>query len=90
MKTTVSTFHIEITDTFGGDANYSWKKEFLVVASSLRGAITKLAKSQGAGWLKEWDCGDTARYNLQGAAICAFVSYMPESALSQHNTVKYI
>jgi hypothetical protein len=83
-------YHIEITDTFGGEANYSWKKDFIVSAKSPRGAITKLAKSQGSGWRKHWDSGDTVRYNLAGACICAFVAYLPESAVSSYNHVKRI
>lgn len=78
-------YHIEITDTFGGEANYCWKKEYLVKANTVRGAITKLAKSQGGGWRKDWGDSDTTRYNLKGACVCAFVMYLPESAVSSFN-----
>lgn len=84
----METYHIEVTDTFGGEANYCWKKDFLVSAKSAQGAITKLAKSEGAGWRKNWDSGDTVRYDMQGACICAFVSYLPDSAISSYNGVK--
>jgi len=83
-------YHIEVTDTYGGEANYSWKKDWLVAANSPQGAISKLAKAEGSGWRKEWDSGDTVRYNLAGACICAFVSYLPESAVSSYNGVKRI
>lgn len=71
----LSTYHIEITDTFGGEANYCWKREYLVKASSARGAIGILARKDGAGWRKAWDDGMTARYDLQGACVCAFVTF---------------
>jgi len=86
----MDTYHIEITDTFGGEANYSWKKDFLVKANTARGAITKLAKSEGGGWRADWDSGDTVRYNLGGCCVCAFVSYIPESAVSSYNGIKTI
>ena len=85
-----STFHIEITDTFGGEANYSWRKQWLVKATTARGAIYKLAKLEGGGWRKQWDTGDTVRYALGGACICAFVMYLDDSALSSFNGVKTI
>jgi hypothetical protein len=86
----MATYHIEVTDTYGGEANYCWKRDFIVEASSSLGAITKLAKSEGSGWRKNWDSGDTVRYNLQGACICAFVSYLDESAASSFNGAKRI
>ena len=68
-------FNIEITDTFGGEANYCWVERFTVDASSILGAVQKIAREHGAGWRKEYDTGDMARYNLQGACICMFVEY---------------
>lgn len=87
----METYHIEITDTFGGEANYSWKREYLTKAKSARGAITKLARMDGAGWRKDWgDSDTTTRYNLKDACVCAFVMYLPESAVASFNGVKVI
>ena len=83
-------FHIEITDTFGGEANYSWRKQWLVTANSARGAITKLAKLECSGWRKAWDSGDTVRYDLKGSCICAFVMFIEDSMVSSFNGVKTI
>ena len=80
-------YHIEVTDTFGGEANYCWRKQWLVTANSARGAITKLAKSYGSGWRMAWDSGDTVRYDLQGACICAFVMWLDDSMISSFNGV---
>ena len=73
------TFDIEVTDTFGGEANYSWVRRYTYTAKSFLGAINKLAREHGAGWAKAYDTGDMARYNLTGAAICAFVTYKDEA-----------
>ena len=73
-----NTYHIEITDTFGGEANYAWKREYRVRASSIRGAIQVLARKDGAGWKVDYTCFDSARYNMQGACICAFVDYVDD------------
>lgn len=69
------TFNIEVTDTFGGEANYCWVKRYQVKARSFRGAITALAKQYGGGWRLDYNSGGQARYNLKGAAVCAFVEY---------------
>jgi hypothetical protein len=71
-------FNVEITDTFGGEANYSWVKRYQIKAKSFRGAITALAKKDGSGWRIDWSDGETTRYNLQGACICAFVTFEGE------------
>lgn len=84
----MTTFHIEITDTFGGEANYCWKKNYLVKATSPRGAIASLARHEGAGWRMAWDSGDTVRYDLRGAAVCAFVMYLDDSAAASFNGAK--
>ena len=37
-------YFVELTDTFGGEANYCWAKRYKVAASSFNGAIRKVAK----------------------------------------------
>jgi hypothetical protein len=68
-------FKIEITDTFGGEANYCWVRRYECEAKSILGAIRKLAREYGAGWKFDYSTGDMARYNLAGACVCAFVEY---------------
>lgn len=76
----METWDIEITDTFGGQANYSWVNRFQVQAKSILGAVQKVARSHGSGWRKDWDYGaDEARYNLRGACVCMFVSWHDSS-----------
>lgn len=68
-------FYIEVTDTYGGEANYSWVKRYSYEARSMLGAIQKLAREHGSGWTIDYTTGDMARYNLSRACVCAFVTY---------------
>jgi hypothetical protein len=68
-------FTIEITDTFGGEVNYSWVRRYECTAKSMRGAIIWLARNYGAGWCKEIECGDYVQYKMRGACIVAFINY---------------
>lgn len=67
-------YEIEVTDTFGGEANYSWVRKYTCSAKSIRGAIQWLGNKYCSGWSVDWNDGETARYNLKGAAICCFVT----------------
>ncbi len=73
------TYAIEVTDTFGGEANYSWVRRYRYKAKSKLGAMQMLAREHGGGWRIDFDCGDTARYNMPGVCICAFVIYVDSS-----------
>lgn len=68
-------FNVEVTDTFGEEANYTWVRRFKVKASSDRGAIRIVQREMNLGSVsKVWDCGDHSRFDVKGAAICAFVT----------------
>jgi len=69
-------FIVEITDTFGGEANYSWVRRYLVKSTSFRGAMSKVAKRYGAGWRNKYSSGDSAEYRMPGACIVAFVNWV--------------
>lgn len=73
-------FFVEITDTFGGEANYCWVHRFKVSASSFRGAVTKIAKETGIRFRIDCNHGDMARYNAHNTAACAFVYDYDEDA----------
>lgn len=66
-------FFVEMTDTFGGDANYSWVNRFKVHASTMRGAVNKLAREVGAGWHCVGDYGDQKRYDSASSCTCFFI-----------------
>lgn len=63
-------FFIEITDTFGGDANYSWVTRHIIRAKSQRGAVNALSRRSGIAW----HAVDMERYDSKSGATCAFVS----------------
>ena len=69
-----------VTDTFGGEANYSWVCRHTIEANSPLGAVQKLAKITGLKWRKDWDDGDCTRYNAKNVAICAFLTYGGDDA----------
>ena len=75
MKTPKQTYFVEMTDTFGGESNYSWVKRFLVQSVSMRGAISKVTRETGYHARLDYNCGDIARYNATGACICYFVQW---------------
>lgn len=83
------TYYIEITDTFGGEANYSWKREYRVRAKSILGAVQVLSRYYGGGWKVNYTCFDSARYDMQGACVCAFVQYVNDGE-SIYNDVPFI
>lgn len=77
MELFANLYHAEITDTFGGEANYCWKRDYWIKANTERGAINKLAKHYGAGWVKDYE----GRYNLKGAAICCFIDCLDDEEM---------
>ena len=68
-------YKIEVTDTFGGESNYCWVRRYRVKANSIRGAANALARLEGCGWRIAYGDSNHARYNLRGAAICAFIDF---------------
>lgn len=75
-----SLFFVEVTDTYGEDANYSWVKRYKVNASSELGAIRKVSAETGLNFRKEWDDGITVRYDAKQCAVCAFLSPYEDQA----------
>ncbi len=72
-------YTLVVTDTFAGEANFSWVNRFKIKASSVQGAITAFAKIQGdRGWRFEYGDPSSARYNLKGACVCVFVEFFDE------------
>lgn len=73
----VTRYHVEFTDTFGGEANYCFVKRFAVQACSIRGAAIVAARHLGYSGrvhcVGSW--GDGARYDIRGAALCFFVEW---------------
>ena len=74
MKKPIYTYFVEVTDTFGGEANYCWVKRYLVESVSIQGAMQKVSKESGYNW-RIVDKGEVSRYNAKSACICAFIEW---------------
>ena len=70
-------FRVEMTDTYGGEANYSWVKRETIAANSHKQAITKFKKLHGitTGHRISFDGGDMRRVDFSGACICIFSTW---------------
>ena len=66
-------YFVEITDTFAGEANYSWVKRLKVKANTMRGAVNKVSRYSGMAWIRNWDNGDMMRYDSQSGNTCFFI-----------------
>jgi len=70
----------EMTDTFGGEANYSWvNRQRLTVKDGATDRQIVIAAKKALGITgvkayKDWDIGDEQRYSISGACVCFFVS----------------
>lgn len=73
-------FYFELTDTYAGEANYSWVKRFKVVARSELAALRKLNSHFHYRWRRVYATDDLTRWDCVNACICLFrVGYeMPE------------
>jgi hypothetical protein len=62
-------YFVEITDTYGGEANYSWVTRHKVRAASERGALIRINRDSGLGF-HSVGCD---RYDSHSGATCAFI-----------------
>lgn len=77
VQTKPTTYAYEITDTFGGEANYCWVRRGTVKARSWMGAIR--AAKRAVDWLPRrhrvtMRCGDMVRIDARRATVCMFIS----------------
>jgi hypothetical protein len=81
------TYFVEVTDTYGGEANYCWAHHFKVEAKTERGAVRKVRREMELGSSRcVMDAGDMQRWDIKGAAICMFVEWYDET---RHGLDKY-
>ena len=66
-------YFVEITDTFAGEANYSWVKRIKVKANTMRGAVNKVSRDSGMAWRCRGNYGDMMRYDSKSGATCFFI-----------------
>ena len=75
----MTTATIEMTDTFGGEANYCWvKRETFEIDGLTDRQIERKARElvglTGVRCRRE-DYGDMVRWDVCGACICAFLTF---------------
>ena len=73
-------YFVEITDTFGGEANYSWVTRHKVTASNERGAMRKIGREAGMHWRCMGNYGNMQRWDSVSGLTCAFVSQWDDDA----------
>ena len=88
MKT--QTFFVELTDTYGGEANYSWAKRLKVTATSMRGAVQKVSRETGINWRCAGDFGDQKRYDSKSGCTCFFIESFDDDAHGNMSNMKTI
>ena len=67
-------YYVEITDTFAGEANYSWVTRYKVEsAENENDAIIKISNESGINWVKQWDDGTVSRYDSESGLTCLFI-----------------
>lgn len=73
-------YFIEVTDTFCGEANYSWVTRHVIRGKSERGAINRFSRLSGIQW--RHDFGE--RYNSKSGATCLFIVDYNEERQGQY------
>lgn len=75
-------YFVEVTDTFGGEANYNWVHRFKVSATTERGAMRKITNRlpYSGGVSKDMDTGDMQRWTWRNACVCAFVEHYDDQS----------
>ena len=82
-------YYVEITDTFAGEANYSWVTRYKVTSTENENdAIIKISNESGINWIKQWDDGTFSRYNSESGLTCLFISeYCDDEHVDYHVSV---
>ena len=71
-------YDIEMTDTFGGEANYCWVRRASIEAPCTSTSAMLVRRAKRAlgitGRHKTTDWGDLIRLDLSNACICVFIT----------------
>lgn len=74
-------YDIEVTDTFGGEANYSWVKRFTIPDRPRESTLALVRRAKKAAGLNGVKCdtsnyGDLWQLDVRGACIVAFITWV--------------
>lgn len=73
-------YYVEITDMFGGEANYSWVTRHVVRAKSERGAVNTMSRRSGMNWRN-----DGLKYLSKSGATCMFIDMYDKEYHADYN-----
>lgn len=77
--TTLLVAHAEMTDTFGGEPNYTWVKRILNITAKTEREIIRKVKSKfgltGVKCKKIDECGNTITLKPQNMNIVVFINF---------------
>jgi len=76
-------YFIEMTDTFGGEANYCWVNRFIVSASSPRGAMRRVCARTGDSVQCVDRYSETQRWDSTRGAVCYFVEWIDDARVAE-------
>lgn len=62
-------YFIEVTDTFAGEANYSWVTRSIIAARSIHGVLCILSRESGLNFHSV----GAERFDSKSGACCAFI-----------------
>ena len=77
-ETKKDTFTAELTDTFGGEANYSWVRRATIPATESRRALMRRAKAAlGLSGMRgrSYDYGDRLEFRPSGSCTVMFIKF---------------
>jgi len=75
----MSSAYIEVTDLYGGEANYCWVKRYELedidglTTNQIVRRLKRLAELNGVRWRKVAECGDYIQYKFIGWYATAFI-----------------
>lgn len=67
-------YYIEVTDTYGGEANYSWVTRHIIKAKSMRGAVQRFSRISGMSWHCVDAYCEPKRFDSRSGATCYFIN----------------
>ena len=75
-------YFVEMTDTYGGEANYCWVNRFIVSALTPRGAMRRVCNRTG----DKVQCvmsGDPERWDIRTDCVCYFVEWIDDEQVKE-------
>lgn len=78
-------YFVEMTDTFCGEANYSWVHRYKIRASTLLGVAQIMSRLTGLHWHLVDQYDEWARYDSESGLTCFFADTWEEDYHSHYN-----